>query len=1292
MSDFKYTKSFEELNAKVRELEQSLTQLTSVISAANQATEEGSVANKKKAKSISDEAVEEKKSAAQKKELKKLEKQLSDLKAKSAALSTEKGKLLSEEIRAQKRLAASKREEINLDKELARLQGSKQSADNLERRVLDVKREKVRLLNQEYRKSITVQAQSEANIKSKGQALDGYNRRLGVTSQMLNQVRGMLLATFGAYAVVRGIQNNINIIKEFESAMARVRAITGASADEMAQLSKIARDVAIKGGIFDPSTVAGLQVELSKLGFTVREIALSTTPIVDLATATGEDLSRAAEVAAATLRSFQLDASEMGRVIDVMAKSFTTSALDMARWAEGAKYAAPIANNLGWSVENLSAIMGVLANRQIFGSLAGTSLRNIMAALADETSDLYKALGLTSSNFDEFIEKLGEANENGLDFGDVLQLIEKRATTSTVILAGATEEIKEMNKAAKNAAGSVKEMADINLQTITSASQGLNATWKSFVTTLDEGSSGFSKFLKILYNGTQAIIASLQIMAEHNVSLDEAIRLYNSMSEAVFRATSVVEGTSEKQMQYINNAIDGLTGEEKKQAELNAMREAGLMSIKSLAIEQRILNNLKDREYQIEQLLFSDKAKDLSGKRIRELANELDVVRGKIAEQSEALQVYDQSMTSYYTKVFNVISRLSKDEVDQFTKDSLERIKILEEQREKIKDDEVAFFMEYYEIRKNAGLVAADQFKKEKEEEIKNRNEANNDALRTENEFLNQLNKSRSTREKEGIADDEKSRKDEYERLKKHLASMRQLEIDQINSISDLTDQQREEELEKIRSRYDRELLLLGEKYEEDAKIRSIYQQRAALELELHEINMQAIRDKYLEVELKNRAKNNERLRSLQRKTAKFDEDLLKLQIDGLRRQMAELDKDDVTGQRSIQEMIFGLEYEKDILEIENKMKDIGNRLLNINNALSEATTDEERSLVLKSFRVTDEEIQELEDQYGMLQILLFQRIDDGIQKLPPLKKTLASLLDIDPRDLNAILSATSAISNALRGAADAAVDAANRKVEASNRAVAELQRDLETELRLAEQGFASNVTLKQQQLAEEKKIRDQNIKEQEKAQKAQLALQSVLDAANMVSTVINIALHTTKTKGLAGILATAVGAASLFALIASIRAKSKAIAETKYEKGGWEVLKGRSHRAGGVSLGDGREAEGGEMLAVFNKKATSKYGKDLGRFIDDVNKGSLKFKPTSINKNSEKINEFTKVINKERIELDTKSVLKASTPQNVIVNFDDRKMVEMNRTLKQIRDNQEYVAGGYKIIKSGGRIRKVKL
>lgn len=241
---------------------------------------------------------------------------------------------------------------------------------------------------------------------------------------------------------------------DFELSMAKVKAVSGATGDKFRELEEDARRLG-SATKFTASEVAGLQLNYSKLGFKPDEILKVTEATLALAQATDEDLAASAVVAGGTLRGFRLDASKTERVTDVMAKSFSSSALDLEKFNESMKYIAPVAAEAKISLEETTAMTSVLANNMIDGSMAGTAMRVIINKLGSSGKPLSKVL-----------ENLSKKN---IGLAEAESLVGVRAQTALLILAKNTKEIKKLTKEYENAGGSAKEMAEIMDDTLSGA-------------------------------------------------------------------------------------------------------------------------------------------------------------------------------------------------------------------------------------------------------------------------------------------------------------------------------------------------------------------------------------------------------------------------------------------------------------------------------------------------------------------------------------------------------------------------------------------------------------------------------------------------------------------------------------------------------------------------------------------------------------------------------------------------------------------------------------------------------
>lgn len=288
--------------------------------------------------------------------------------------------------------------------------------------------------------------------------------RLEALEKSFSKVEGKLrnqnkrLENFGKRAtlmitapIVAGIGAAVKEFAEFEESMAKINAVTGASAQEFEQLTSLAAELG-RTTRFTAKEVAGLELNYAKLGFSTTEINKITEATLDLALATSEDLGRSAEVAGSTLRGFNLEGSEMQRVVDVMAKSFSSSALDLEKFYVSISKVAPIAAVTGRSLEEVAAQQSVLADTGVEASIIGTSLRKIYGDLAKSGMSYADAMATIRAS----TNKVATATE----------LFDIRAAAAAVTLAQQQDKVDRLKATYDKASGSAKEMGDIMNNTL----------------------------------------------------------------------------------------------------------------------------------------------------------------------------------------------------------------------------------------------------------------------------------------------------------------------------------------------------------------------------------------------------------------------------------------------------------------------------------------------------------------------------------------------------------------------------------------------------------------------------------------------------------------------------------------------------------------------------------------------------------------------------------------------------------------------------------------------------------
>lgn len=336
--------------------------------------------------------------------------------------------------------------------------------------------------NRRYAKSVLG---AEKSTNRWGKALGSFQFKFNALGNIAANVVSRIARGIG-----RAIRGTIKSIADFDQAIADVGAISRATDNQLARLEKTALKL---GGStkFTATEVAGLQKELAKLGFTTTEILNAQAAILDLAAAAQTDLANAAEIAGITVNQFGLQAKDTQRVVDVMARSFTSSALDISKFSEAMKFVGPAARASGLSIEQATARLAQLADAGISGSMAGTSLRQIMLALSKESGT--------------FSEKIERAAESGLDLAGASEEVQKRAATALLVLADGVDDVDRLTESFENAGGAAEELATKQLDTLHGQMTILTSAWNRFILSVTKSETKF-RGIKGLLGGFSSIL------------------------------------------------------------------------------------------------------------------------------------------------------------------------------------------------------------------------------------------------------------------------------------------------------------------------------------------------------------------------------------------------------------------------------------------------------------------------------------------------------------------------------------------------------------------------------------------------------------------------------------------------------------------------------------------------------------------------------------------------------------------------------------------------------------------
>lgn len=203
-----------------------------------------------------------------------------------------------------------------------------------------------------------------------GQKLAAGARNVGMA--------GVGVATSGLYAESRFIAPGIG----FDKQMSGTQAILGLDKkdEKLAAIRQQARDIGATTA-FSPGDVARTQTTLARSGYKADDVLAATGSTVNLSLAADVDIAEAADIITNMQSSFNLPTTEIQRVADVMTKGFTSSNTGLVELGEAMKYVGPIAVAAGASIEDTTAMLGIMADNGLKGSMAGTGASAIFNRL-----------------------------------------------------------------------------------------------------------------------------------------------------------------------------------------------------------------------------------------------------------------------------------------------------------------------------------------------------------------------------------------------------------------------------------------------------------------------------------------------------------------------------------------------------------------------------------------------------------------------------------------------------------------------------------------------------------------------------------------------------------------------------------------------------------------------------------------------------------------------------------------------------------------------------------------------
>jgi TP901 family phage tail tape measure protein len=323
------------------------------------------------------------------------------------------------------------------------------------------------------------------NVETRARSFAGkaWNFTVGIIDKataplqgIINLVRNPVLQAGAIFGVSVSLADTVGTYGAFEESMSNVKAISGATGEEFEKLTAKAKEegATTKFTAKDSADAFGY---MAMAGWKTEDMLNGIDGIMSLAAASNEDLATTSDIVTDALTAFGLQASDSGHFADVLAQASANANTNVGMMGESFKYVAPVAGTLGYSIEDVSLALGLMANNSIKGSMAGTSLKTSLANLAAPTDKMQGAMdkyGISLTKRNGEAKSLSEVLDNLRSSLGGLSKTEQTAAASTLfgkeamagmlaIIKTSDEDYKKLTAAVNNADGASQQMADTML-------------------------------------------------------------------------------------------------------------------------------------------------------------------------------------------------------------------------------------------------------------------------------------------------------------------------------------------------------------------------------------------------------------------------------------------------------------------------------------------------------------------------------------------------------------------------------------------------------------------------------------------------------------------------------------------------------------------------------------------------------------------------------------------------------------------------------------------------------------
>jgi len=395
----------------------------------------------------------------------------------------------------------------------------------------------------------------------------------GSFNKLGNTIKNNLLPVFAIGGLIAGaasaIREATEIINKFDSAVAELSAITGATGEDL----DFFRQKAIQLGpefaksateVVDAFKLVGsARPELLKNSEALAEV---TESALLLAQASGLELETSVDSLTSTLNQFGVPAEKAADAVNTLAAGSKAGAAPVDQISQSLVAFGAVANQSNVSLEESVGLIETLADKSITGSEAGNKLRNVLTILStadalpktalDELEKFGVNLDVVTDNSIPLNERLTEFSKIAGDSTALVKVFGRENQVAGSIILNNVDRFNELTDAVTGT-NVAFEQAEIVSRTLEFQTAKTEATYESLVLSLDNGTGPLSETLVGYEKLKQSLFEFLTTANDATASNDDLVNSLNKFTAAFdsFAGTGLIS-EAQKQLAGVNATLD----------------------------------------------------------------------------------------------------------------------------------------------------------------------------------------------------------------------------------------------------------------------------------------------------------------------------------------------------------------------------------------------------------------------------------------------------------------------------------------------------------------------------------------------------------------------------------------------------------------------------------------------------------------------------------------------------------------------------------------------------------------